>query len=1077
MKRPDAEASLQTAIIPLFAQLGYETADCMIEYHHNAPSVSQRSKLTEVVILPRLQSALTHLNPTLPPEAIQNAIKEITKDRSVTNVAYANREIYHLIKNGVQVEYKNERGDNETTTVNIIDWKNPNNNEYFLASEFFIYSDDNGTYKRRADLIGFVNGLPLIFIELKAHHRNLQRAYKDNLTDYRDTIPQLFWYNVFLILSNGTQAVIGSTTAQWEHFGTWKRSDNENDIEKISLETLINGTCKPEKLLDITENFILYKLEKSGLVKFLAKNHQYLGVNKAIAAVENIQNQQGKLGVFWHTQGSGKSYSMQFFSEKVLRKLPGNWTFLIVTDREDLDGQIYKNFADTGAVTEAEEQVRAQNSQHLKQLLKENHRYLFTLIQKFRTKKGEVYPQISDRNDIIVIVDEAHRSQYDTFARNMRSALPNASFIGFTGTPLIKNADETTRREFGDYVSIYNFKQSIEDKATVPLYYENRIPEVQLTNQELNDDIIQIIEESELDENQEQNFAQKFIREYEIITRKERLETMAKDIVSHFMTRGYQGKAMVISIDRFTAVKMYNNVQKYWQDYLNNLKSQLTNASEFEQKKISKQIHYMENTDMAVIISSSQNEIKDFQDEGLDIKPHRERLIKEDLEEKFKNSNNPLRIVFVCAMWMTGFDVPSCSTIYLDKPMKNHNLMQTIARANRVYGDKVNGLIVDYIGIFRELKKALEIYGSDSDGRIKEGEYPVKEKEELVKLLEEALTKAIEFCQARDVDINLLLQQENLFEYLYNFDQAAQQLVDAQIIESLDDSLEKIIINDDLKREFIFHANNVARIYKAILPDRWANQFIKQATLFTVLADKIRAFADEDIDISFLNKEMKDILDESITPLQYVIQAAHHTQLIDISQIDIEKIEQLRNEFNNTRHQRSQLEKLRGSLNRQIKQMVNFNKKRVNYAEKFQQLIDDYNAGSRNIEITYQQLLNLIQDLSQEAKRAISQGLTEEELAVFDLLFQPNLTETEEKQVKKIAKDLLKTLKAQKKLVKNWRDKEQSKSDVRSTINDVLYDLPDSYTDEVFDQVYEAVYQHIFQSYYGDGRSIYGDLA
>lgn len=401
MTTKDRENTLQNAIIPLFQQFGYETADCMVEYYDKTPSVSQRETLSQVVIIPRLRQALTHLNPDLPLEPIEKAINTLTEDRSVTRWQNANQDIYKLLKDGVKVDYKNPENDDDITTVKIIDWQNPDNNYYFLASEFVVYSDEFGTYKRRADLVGFVNGLPLIFIELKAHHRNLRNAYKNNLSDYRDTIPKLFWYNAFLILSNGTQAIIGSTTAQWEHFGTWKRIENEKEKGQINLETLINGTCQPRKLLDITENFILYKLEQNGLVKLLAKNHQYLGVNHAISAVENIQNQQGKLGVFWHTQGSGKSYSMQFFAEKILRKLTGNWTFLIVTDRDDLDGQIYKNFADTGAVTEPEEQIRAKDSQDLKKLLKENHRYLFTLIQKFRTKKGDTYPKLSDRNDII----------------------------------------------------------------------------------------------------------------------------------------------------------------------------------------------------------------------------------------------------------------------------------------------------------------------------------------------------------------------------------------------------------------------------------------------------------------------------------------------------------------------------------------------------------------------------------------------------------------------------------------------------------------------------------------------------
>jgi type I restriction enzyme R subunit len=485
---------------------------------------------------------------------------------------------------------------------------------------------------------------------------------------------------------------------------------------------------------------------------------------------------------------------------------------------------------------------------------------------------------------------------------------------------------------------------------------------------------------------------------------------------------------------------------------------------------------------MAVVVSlsHSQNEIKAFKEEGLDIRPHRERMIKEDLEEKFKNENNPLRIVFVCAMWMTGFDVPSCSTIYLDKPMKNHTLMQTITRANRVFKDKASGLIVDYIGVFQELRKALQIYGSSSDKRIKEGEYPIEDKRALIKLLQDEIEKAIEFCQQRGVDVDSIINSEG-FQRFASIQEAAIQLTDAEVIEPVDDSIEKIIVNDDLKREFVFLAANIVRIYRAIVPfptdfDKAEKERLeREKSFFAVLADKICSFQTEETDISAVEGAMKDLLDQSITPVEYIIKAAHHTQLIDLSQLDIEKLQQIKTEFNNTTHKRTQLEKLRGAVNRKIRRMVRLNKKRVNFADKFQQLIDDYNSGSRNVELTFQQLLDLTQDLSKEEKRAIAEGLDEEELALFDLLTKPEITEKEEQQVKKVAKDLLKTLKREKKkvLVANWRQKPQSESAVKNAIHDVLHELPDSYSDELYDQVFEAVYQHIFESYYGDRDSIY----
>src|SRR3984893_1760973 len=466
-------------------------------------------------------------------------------------------------------------------------------------------------------------------------------------------------------------------------------------------------------------------------------------------AAQHIKANQGKLGVFWHTQGSGKSYSMVFFSQKVLRIVHGNWTFLIVTDREDLDGQIYRNFAATGAVVEPEERVRAQSAEHLKQLLNaEDHRYIFTLIQKFRTDDGEKYPKLSDRSDIVVITDEALRSQYDVFALNMRNALPNAAFIGFTGTPLIAG-EELTKEVFGDYISIYNFKQSIDDGNTVLLYYENRIPELQLTNENLANDIDTIIDKAELDEDQEAKVEREFAREYHLITREERLDKIAEDIVAHYTGRGVLAKAMVISIDKATAVRMYDRVQKYWKSTLARLEKEIVKADPADRPELEERLRFFQSTDMAVVVTASQNEIEEFKKKGLDIAKHRKRMVKEDLETKFKNPDDPLRIVFVCAMWITGFDVPSCSTMYLDKPMKNHTLMQTIARANRIWKDKQNALIVDYVGIFRNLQKALAIYGTTPGGT---GESPIRDKGELFNQLCAAIADLTTFSKERGLD-------------------------------------------------------------------------------------------------------------------------------------------------------------------------------------------------------------------------------------------------------------------------------------------------------------------------------------
>jgi type I restriction enzyme R subunit len=1036
---------IEQPAISLIESLGWQSANCYYETF-GPTSALGRETPSEVVLVSRLGPVLRKLNPDLPPQAIEAAIEELTKDRSSLSPVSANRDIYSMLKDGVPIKFKTESGEETEERVRVIDWEAPLNNDFFLASQFWISGD---MYKRRADLIGFVNGLPLVFIELKAVHKRLKDAYDKNLTDYRDTIPQIFWYNGFIILSNGSESKIGSTTADWEHFADWKKINSEGEEGIVSLETILRGTCDPARLLDIIENFTLFSEERGGTQKMVAKNHQYLGVNSVIEAVRNIGNNRGRLGVFWHTQGSGKSYSMVFFSQKVLRKLPGNYTFLIVTDRNELDEQIYKNFANAGVVAEAEERVRSQSGHHLKQLLREDHRFLFTLIQKFHTEPGTVYPKLSDRSDIIVITDEAHRTQYDQLALNMRNALPNAAFIGFTGTPLMVG-EEKTRQVFGDYVSIYNFKQSIDDNATVPLYYENRIPELQLTNEDLNEDIQNVVEEAMLDEEQERRLEREFSREYHLIIRDDRLEKIAEDIVSHFIGRGYAGKAMVVLIDKATAVRMYDKVQKYWKSSLETLRKEFRRTKD---DTLIDKMKFMEETDMAVVVSQSQNEIEEFRSKGLDIATHRKRMVKEEMDVKFKDPNDPFRIVFVCAMWMTGFDVPSCSTIYIDKPMRNHTLMQTIARANRVFREKSNGLIVDYVGVFRNLQKALAIYGSASGGGVKPGEMPVRDKQELVAELEESIQQASAFCAERDVDLSKIM--------------SAKPLVKIRLIA---DAVEAIIENDESKKKYLSVASTVHQLYTSILPDPIAGRVSPSVSLIRVIAERIRALTPR-VDISGVLGAIEEVLDNSISTQGYFIRepvAGRHP--VDLSRIDFET---LRKQFEKGR-KRTEAERLKGAIQTKLLRLVRLNRSRVDYLEKFQQMIDEYNAGSMNVEEFFKRLMVFAQRLNEEEKRSIAEGLTEEELALFDLLTrpEPKLTKSQEVEVKKVARELLDTLKKEK-LVLDWRKKQQSRALVRLSIEQMLDRLPSAYTRELYRQKCQTVYQHVYDCYYGSGQGLY----
>ena len=1039
---------IELPAIELFKSLGYEHLDCFNEIFGENGTLGRETP-SDVVLVPRLRDALYRLNPDLSDEAIEQAIEELTRDRSSLNPVVANREIYKMIRDGVKVTVSQGDGGEEIETVKVVDFDEPENNDFFLASQFWVTGE---MYRRRADLVGFVNGLPLIFIELKAVHKRLENAYRDNLTDYKTTIPQIFWYNAFIIISNGSESKIGTITAEYEHFNEWKKINNEGEEGIVSLDTIIKGTCEKQRFLDILENFILFQDTGGSLKKIIAKNHQYLGVNNAIESFKRIKENQGRLGVFWHTQGSGKSFSMIFFSQKILRKFKGNYTFVIVTDRKELDEQIYKNFLSVGAVTEKE--VHAESGEHLKQLLRENHRNIFTLIQKFRTEKGQRYPVLSERSDIIVITDEAHRTQYDTLAMNMRTALPNAAFIAFTGTPLIVG-EELTRKTFGDYVSIYNFKQSVDDNATVPLYYENRIPEVQLKNEHLNEDLERIIEEAMLDEEQEWKLEREFAREYHIITRDDRLEKIAEDIVAHFVNRGYQGKAMVVSIDKPTAVKMYDKVQKYWKKYIESLREELKHSSdERERKKIEEKIRFMEETDMAVVVSSEQNEVEKFKKLGLDIVKHRKRMVEEDLATKFKDPDDPFRIVFVCAMWMTGFDVPCLSTIYLDKPMRNHTLMQTIARANRVFRDKPNGLIVDYIGVFRDLQKALAIYGSASGGGVKEGERPVKPKSELIKELEQAISETEAFCKEKGIDLDRIIKSEKF-----------------ERIKFLEEAVDAILTDEDSKKKYLSLSASVKKLYKAILPDPEAGRFTELYTLFNVIAEKIKSLSEE-TDISEVMSKVEKLLDESIEAEGYVIKEPvepYGANRIDLSQIDFDALK--RHFTEGKKH--IQAERLKSAINRKLQRMVRLNRTRINLMEKFQKMIEEYNAGAINIEIFFDKLLAFARELNEEEKRGIAENLTEEELAIFDLLYKPDLTEKEKKQVKKAARHLLNVLKREK-LVLDWRKRQQTRADVLLTIQTILdKELPRSYTPEIFQQKCDFVYQHIYDSYFGAGRSIY----
>ena len=1083
-----SEGEVENALRPLVESMGWSWVNCYHEKLGDEGDYGRDNR--EVWYLPKaLRASLVRLNPDLPTSSIDEAFEQLTRDRSTLSLVRANRDLCEMLRDGVEVKVPLDDGGSETARAKVIDWERPapehGANEYLFAQQFWISGE---LYNNRTDLLGFVNGLPLVFIELKRHDVSVKHAFDDNFRSYKSSCPHLFWANGVVILSNGIDTKVGSLTGEWEHFKDWKRVEREDEAPTVSIETALRGVCEPARLLDIVENFTLFSEQKSGIAKIVGQNHQFLGVNNALQAVERIKDNQGKLGVFWHTQGSGKSFSMVFFSQKILRKVPGDWTFLILTDRTDLDDQIYKTFVGCGAVKVAKgsqskesrrksgKGVQATSGEHLQTLLTQNHRYVFTLIQKFQLDKdardrGEQYPKLSDRSNIIVIADEAHRSQYDTFARNLRRALPNAAFIGFTGTPLMAGEEET-KETFGDYVSVYNFKQAIEDNATVPLYYENRIPELQLSNEDLSEHLADIVENADLDEDHAVAVEREFGRQYHLITRDGRLDKVADDLVDHYMGLKNRGKAMMIAIDKVTAVRMYDKVQAAWKVKLSKLQgraAKLADSTEApdqaEREQLESDIAFMRETDMAVVVSPSQNEIEDFKKRGLDIKTHRSRMVNTDIDTHFKDDENPLRIVFVCAMWLTGFDVPSCSTIYLDKPMRNHTLMQTIARANRVYPGKLNGLIVDYVGVFRNLQKALAIYGGASGSGVGAKDSPVEPKEVQIEELRERIVQAKVFCKEQGVDIDDLREGAVLAR-----------------IAKLEAAIEALIFPDDVRRKFLAVADRIDRLLRAIGLDEQVEEFVKDRNTIHKLAGSIRAKMNP-VDISAVMGEVEELLDASIGPKGYVIREPKPITAMDSGlpyradhRIDLGKIDfdALAAFFAKTKSPRATIAALHQAARKKLEELVRNNPTRKDLHAKLEELIADYNEGSHNVQESFEAIREFIEGLSEEEQRHVKEDCSEEELAVFDLLTKAGLelSKKERQLVKDLAKELLNKLKASK-FTLDWKKTRSRRAAVRTTIMDVLDALPEAYSDDMYDAKCDAVYEHVFESYYGDGASKY----
>jgi len=975
----------------------------------------------------RFYDAVTLLNPNLPKQAYDLAFETINSDDSTKGLAEINHEKHNYLKEGIPVTYKNEKGEIiRNKKISVFDFTNAENNNFLAVQQLWV--EGKSKRRKRPDIVGFVNGIPLLFIELKAHHRKIKVAYETNFNDYKQTIPKIFHANAFIILSNGFESKIGAITSKYEHFNDWKRiAEDQEGI--ISLDTILKGVCDKTRMMDLFENFILFDTSIGSIVKLIARNHQFIGVNKAVDHFKLVQEQAKKgllskeeaqkLGVFWHTQGSGKSYSMVFLCQKILRALGGGYTFLLVTDRNELDTQIYNTFTGVGALQDVN--VKATSGEHLKALLKTDQRYIFSLIHKFNFEEI-----ITERDNIIVISDEAHRTQGGSLAMNLRKALPNASFIGFTGTPLFKD-DELTRRIFGDYVSKYDFKRSVEDGATVPLYYENRGEKLKLDNPKINEQIREAIESEDLDSDQQDKLKRLFSREYPILTAEKRLRAIAKDVVQHFNGRGYKGKAMFVALDKVTAVKMYDLITEEWQKYLETRKKEIAKIEDLQEQLTEQRAwDWSKETEISVIISHEQNEIDKFEAWGLDLEPHRLKMNTRDLEKEFKEENHPFRIAIVCAMWITGFDVKSLSTLYLDKPMKSHTLMQTIARANRVHEGKNNGLIVDYIETYKALLEALAIYGdSGSKGDGGNDDIPVRPLEDLIADLKETVLATELFLQD-ECSFSIALITENK-DNLYK-------------IKYIQEGYNAVCQNDESKNKFGILAREVFKKYKALMPDDSIYEFKDKRdainAIYSMLNDKI-----DEADITSIVAKVQYVVNQSIESLNMVMeQAEGYGQKIDISGLDFKKIEE---EFLKIKDNKNiAVQSLKDRVNKKLNRMVDENPTRIDFYERYQEIIENYNNGKEYITVKelFDQLIVFLGDLSEEAKRSEREELEEDELTVFDMLNSGKKVSDKEKvEVKDTARKLLDRLKNNEFQVDHWVEKIQTASAVKKAIGDYLF--------------------------------------
>jgi len=1022
------ESQLENNIIQLLQSQGYT--------HIYGPTIApdittiERNSFEEVILKQRLINAVNKLNPNIPEEAKQQAIKQIINIHSIDQTA--NNESFHnYITNGIEVEYLKD-GYLKGTRVILIDYEHPENNEWLCINQYVIQYNN---LIKRPDIILFVNGLPLVGIELKNpedENATLESAYHQFQT-YKNYIPLLYDYNSLLVISDGVDAKYGSLTAPITRFMTWKTKDGiqEDPITEPQINTLVKGLLNHATLLEIIKDFTVFEKEKkyddeTGLtrietVKKIAGYHQYYAVKKAIQSTiqASSENGNGKAGVMWHTQGSGKSLSMVFYTGKIVQTL-NNPTVVVITDRNDLDDQLFDTFASSKQLLR-QEPIQAKTRQNLRELLNTTGGgIIFTTIQKFSPFEDEdTYPLLSERKNIIVIADEAHRSQYGFGARTkyltdeegnevgtkttygnakyLRDALPNASFIGFSGTPIEKE-DRSTPAVFGNYIDIYDVSQAVEDGATVKIYYESRLAKVHLKEeykQEL-DDMVSEIEESESTTATEKAKA-KWTKLEAIVGHDERVKDIAKDILDHFTAReeAFQGKAMIVCMSRRIAVKMYDEITK--------LKPEWHSENKQEGK-------------IKVIMTSASTDPLNWQIH------HTTKEDRRNLAERFKDPEDELQIVIVRDMWLTGFDAPCLTTMYIDKPMQGHTLMQAIARVNRVYKEKQGGLIVDYIGIASDLKEALAIYAS-SGGKgkpaldINEAVAVMKEKYEIVQNLLWGFDYKRYFTTDVNDKLKVLLETQ---EFILGKD------------------------NGKGKDEFIKYVMELSKAFALVVPNPEAMKIKEEVGFFQAVKARLVKYepkgegrSDTEIETAIRQLVDKAVVSEGVIDIYKEAGIKNP----DISILSEEFLEEVKN----LKYKNLSIELLKKLLNDEVKirSKINFIQgKKI--SEMLQETINKYQNNILTSVEVLNELIKIAKDIQKEDAHTQELGLTNEEVAFYDALAN-NVSAKDllgDKVLRDIAQDLLNQIKKNASI--DWTIRESVRARLRILVKRTLrkYNYP-----------------------------------